>query len=234
MGLQKILLKRRPEYVKSGRVTPVEKIADLLGVNRVFLRRPPLEIETPPDRILSPAQAKVETVAPIGSDLSIEEKAVFGRKRRFGLPDILKDPAQAERFAGGSYAKLYLAPWDLHFLLFPCTGRVVDYEYKAGWAFPLLLMRSGDVLNERLCITVETAWGFPMAVVMIGSWMVNGIHHAFQPGASVNAGDDLGYFKVGSSVAIAFPEGAVEWLCCPGKKLSLGQPLARVLKSKGC
>src|SRR5690606_27291029 len=114
----------------------------------------------------------LETIGPEGE---IEEKGVLGGRRSFKLEQILKDRDLAESFVGGEFVKLYLAPWDLHFLLFPCGGKVTHYRYRPGWAVPLLFMKSGDVLNERLCVTIETEWGFPLVFVMIGSFMVNGI-----------------------------------------------------------
>ncbi|MCA9426915.1 MAG: phosphatidylserine decarboxylase [Candidatus Omnitrophica bacterium] len=221
-------LKRSSDYPKSGRVTPVEKVADLFGVNKVFLRRPPLDFKPVENHLMSPAQSKVETLTTIGANLDLEEKAIFGRQRHLSLNDILKDSELASKFAGGSYAKFYLAPWDLHFLVFPASGRVADYSYKAGLAVPLLFMKSGDVLNERLSVTIQTEWGFPIVFVMIGSWMVNGIHHAFHVGQEYSKGEDLGYFKVGSSVVMACPPETVEWLCRPGEKLQIGDPIAKV------
>lgn len=164
----------------------------------------------------------------IGPDGEVEDKRVLGQPRRFRIGDILKDVNLAETFKGGAAIKLYLAPWDLHFLLFPASGIITNYEYRAGYPLPLLFMKRGDVLNERLCVLIQTDWGFPIAVVMIGSWMVNGIHHVFQKGNHYQAGDDLGHFKVGSSVVLVFPRGKTEWMCHLGAKLPLGAPLARV------
>ena len=221
-------LKRSPQYRKAGRITPVEKIADRLGINRLFLRRPPIQFKASAGHLHCPAQSKVETLTQIGPALELKEKSLFGRQRHFRLNEVLKDEELAETFAGGSYVKLYLAPWDLHFLVFPSNGRVIDYSYKAGLAVPLLLMKSGDVLNERLSITIMTEWGFPLVFVMIGSWMVNGIHHAFEPEREYRAGEDLGYFKVGSSVVMAFPRDTVEWICNLGEKLQIGSPFAKI------
>jgi len=165
----------------------------------------------------------------IGPDGEIEDKRVLGRPRRFRIGDILKDHELGHVFAGGKAVKLYLAPWDLHFLLFPAPGKVVDYEYRPGYPLPLLFMKSGDVLNERLCVLIDTDWGFPIALVMIGSWMVNGIHHVFEQGTHYEAGDDFGHFKVGSSVVMVFPAGKTEWICKSGAKMAHGAPLARVL-----
>ncbi len=226
----KFLLKRGPEFRSNGRNTWVEKTADLIGVNRWFLRRPPLRIDTSPRTIISPAQSKIETLMVIGPDGEVEEKRVLGQPRHFTIGDILKDHNLARTFVGGVAVKLYLAPWDLHFILFPAPGTVLDYEYRAGYPLPLLFMKRGDVLNERLCVLIETDWGFPLAVVMIGSWMVNGIHHVFECGRHYQAGEDFGHFKVGSSVVMVFPPGKIQWLHPPGTKVTLGTSLARVLE----
>jgi phosphatidylserine decarboxylase len=232
MTLREKILRRSPVFEREGRVTWIERSADRIGLNRWFLRRPPFSYGAQGDLIGSPAQAKIETISPIGPEGEIEEKKVLGQPRRFRISEILKDEKLSRTFLGGEFIKLYLAPWDLHFLLFPAPGRVVRYEYRSGWAVPLLFCKRGDVLNQRLSILLETDWGFPMAIVLIGSWMVNGIHHSFQVGRHCEAGDDLGYFKVGSSVVMAFPPGAIEWVSRTGAKASLGSPLARVTAAK--
>ena len=223
-----ILLRRPPQFEKAGRVTWIEKTADLLGVNSWFTRRPPVEVASEPNLLVSPAHSKVETLAPIGPGGEVEEKKVLGGKRSFLLQDILKDASQVDQFAGGEFLKLYLAPWDLHFLLFPCGGTVHAYQYRPGYAVPLLFMKSGDVLNERLCVNLKTEWGFPLLFVMIGSFMVNGIHHGFTGNGPYQRGGDLGTFKIGSSVVMVVPPGKVDWLIKEGEKLKLGSAIGKV------
>ena len=222
-------LRRPPGFHEKGRVTWIEKTADILGVNRIFLRRPPLRIDAAENEIISPAHSKVETLSTISPQGEVEEKSVLGKRRTVLLKDLLKDESLVSGLLGGEYVKLYLAPWDLHFLVFPTAGSVGEHEYRPGWAVPLVFMKRGDVLNERLCITIQTEWGFPIVLVMIGSWMVNGIHHTFESGRRYERGDDLGYFKVGSSVILAFPPRSIRWLCRTGDKLQIGSPLAQVL-----
>lgn len=231
MNLNHPLLRRAPDFKKAGRTTWIEKTADLLGVNRIFLRKPPIRIEAAENLLISPAHAKVETLARIGPNGEFQEKKVLGNPRVVRLSEILRKE-DTSRFHGGDYIKLYLAPWDLHFLVFPLSGTVSSYEYRPGWAVPLLFVKRGDVLNERLCVTIQTEWGFPICFVMIGSWMVNGIHHAFEEGAQYQKGEDLGYFKVGSSVVMVFPKGTVRWLCHEGEKLRIGAPLAEGLVAR--
>ena len=188
-----------------------------------------MEIWADKNQIACPAHAKVEVISKVSEDGRVEEKNVLGMPRSARIRDVLRDEEWAERFVGGDYVKLYLAPWDLHYLVFPAPGRISHQAYRSGWALPLLFMKRGDVLNERLCVVIETVWGFPMAVVMIGSWMVNGIHHVFEPEEEYSTGDDFGHFKVGSSVVLLFPPGVVEWECGVGDKLGIGDRLARVL-----
>jgi phosphatidylserine decarboxylase len=221
-------MKRPPDFPQAGRMTWIEKTADRLGINRVFLRRPPLEIHPNPDQVLSPAQAKVDTLMEIGSDGMVEDKRILGRARCFSILNLLRDEERANQFIGGMAVKLYLAPWDLHFLLFPVAGTVTWYRYFPGYAIPLLLFKSGDILNERLCALIETDQHYPVMFVMIGSWMVNGIHHSFELGQPYSQGADFGQFAVGSSVVMVFPKGKIEWECQVGRKVRLGEPIARL------
>jgi len=229
MSLDRYLLRRPEDFGRNGRITWIEKTADLLRLNRVFLRRPPFQIEAPENQIVSPADSKVETISKVSAEGRVEEKSVLGRKRNVFLQDLVKDDSLAGLFHGGDYVKLYLAPWYLHYLIFPVSGKPLGYEYRAGWAFPLLFMKSGDVLNERLCVSIETDWGIPILLVMIGSWFVNGIHHAFETGKRYERGRDLGYFKIGSSVVMAFPADTVRFLVRVGDRLRIGAPFAQVL-----
>lgn len=180
-----------------------------------------------PSVLISPAESKLESLSHIDPDGWISDKKVLGRERRVHLSELFKSEEEGLPYHGGWSVKLYLAPWNLHFLLFPASGRVISYRYRAGWAVPLLFVRQGDVLNERLCIHFQTEWGFSIGIILVGSWMVNGIHHAFETGRDYDKGADLGHFKVGSTVILVVPP-YVEWSVPEGAKLQLGQEIGKI------
>lgn len=207
-----------------------ERFADLIGLNRVFLREGKIQIDDREDVLISPIDGKVQHIAPIGSDGVIQEKSLFGRFRFVTLRDHLRDSPHLESFAGGHYVNLYLAPWNLHYILFPAAGRMVETRYIPGACYPLVVCRTGDVRNEKLFAIVETDWGFPIAMILVGSFAVCGIRLDAPLGVGCRKGDRLGCFKLGSTVVMIFPPDRVEILAREKQRIRLGDSLARVLR----
>ena len=158
-------------------------------------------------------------------------------------------------FLGGRYATFYLAPHNYHRVHMPLDGCVREMRYVPGRLFgvnprcvraiPRLFAR-----NERLVTLFDTAVG-PMALVMVGAFIVGGIHtrwagqicppHRSAPRqedfadtaleqAYYARGDEMGRFSIGSSVILLFGPGALAWQdgIENGQKLVLGQSIARL------
>jgi phosphatidylserine decarboxylase len=214
------------------RTNLIEKTADLLGINSYFLRRdhrirkgrPP--IDHPEQVILSPAESKLDTVAEIGKSGLIEGKPVFGKKRKIQLSELWKSPDDLSVFHGGTYLKFYLNITNLHYLLFPFSGRVIADSYKRGKVLPLLFMDTADVENDRLMTMVETDYGFPVGIIMIGSFMVSAIRKDYSIDKQYKRGDQFGYFKIGSSVVLLFPPDSISLKSRQDDYLKLGEPIA--------
>jgi phosphatidylserine decarboxylase len=161
----------------------------------------------------------------------VEEKTLFGRRRYLELGDLFADPERAEIFRGGWYVNQYLSVLSLHYVIFPCAGTPEEPRRRPGRAWPIVLLRTADVRNERTVFPVRTTFGFPMAVIMIASWNVAGIRPAVEPENTAERGDLLGEFRIGSSVVTLFPPESVEILVREGEKTPLGHPIARALPS---
>jgi len=207
----------------------LERTADAVGLNRWFVRRRPFAADLPRDILVSPCDAVVQKVSQVGSDGAIEEKSLFGRQRHIHLDEILALANLRAEFHDGWYIKQYLSLLRLHYLVFPCGGTVASVSRTPGKAWPILLFRSADVRNGRMTFLLETAFGFPIVVVMIGSWNVTGIRASAGKGDRVRRGDLLGEFRIGSSVVTLFPPETVEILVGEGDETPIGRPLARVL-----
>lgn len=164
----------------------------------------------------------------------------------YDLQTLLGGAGLATAFTGGHYATLYLAPHDYHRVHMPLTGRVRETRYVPGRLFgvnprcvraiPRLFSR-----NERLVTVFDTEAG-PMAIVMVGAFIVGGIHtrangqvcppHRRAPRAqrflkmpaeqfTYERGEEMGYFSFGSSVILLFGPGVLEW----SGELNSGQTL---------
>jgi phosphatidylserine decarboxylase len=211
----------------------LEKVADLTGLNRWFLRRRPIAAVPPDGIIVSPCDSVVQKVSQVGTDGSIEEKNLFGSQRYIHLDEILSLPEDRDRFRNGWYVKQYLSLVRLHYVVFPCAGRAQAPSRRPGKAWPIVIFRSADVRNERMTFPIVTDFGFSLVVIMIGSWNVCGIRSVVRGGVHYQRGDPLGEFRIGSSVVTLFPPETVEIIVGEGERSPMGHPIARVLPGGG-
>ncbi|MDA3921962.1 MAG: archaetidylserine decarboxylase [Salinisphaera sp.] len=195
----------------------------------------------------------------LGSFGTIEHNTLYQTKGIiYDLVDLLGDERLASDFIDGHYATLYLAPYNYHRVHMPMTGRVRETRYVPGRLFgvnprcvrsiPRLFAR-----NERLVTIFDTDAG-PMAMVMVGAFIVGGIHtrangqvcppHRRAPRAehfaeqpaedfTYNRGDEMGYFSFGSSVILLFGPDVIKWsnqLASP-QALQLGQVMGRMART---
>ncbi len=150
------------------------------------------------------------------------------------------DGALAAEFSNGHFATVYLSPKDYHRVHMPFTGTLRETHYVPGRLFSVNQVTTERVprlfaRNERLVCVFDTEVG-PMAMVLVGAMIVAGIETVFagqvtpQPGSvtrvdyrnpapvTLNKGDELGRFLLGSTVIVLFPEGAAEF----GSELTAG------------
>ncbi|MCM5704813.1 archaetidylserine decarboxylase [Larsenimonas salina] len=156
---------------------------------------------------------------------------------------------EAAAYQDGQFATIYLSPRDYHRVHMPVSGRLVSTRYVPGRIFSVNQATAREVpglfaRNERLVCHFETEFG-PMAVVLIGAMIVAGIETVWSgqvtPGAktpqdcrfdqeiTLETGEELGRFKLGSSVVMCLPEGVrfhpdVD----SGDTVRMGQSLATV------
>lgn len=160
------------------------------------------------------------------------------------------DTASASRFAGGSFATVYLAPYNYHRIHMPCSGTLRQAWHVPGSLFSVNAATAAAVprlfaRNERAVCIFDTAAG-PMAMVAVGALFVGSIDLVWagevtrvrphgvrpidvpDPPLVLAAGDELGRFNMGSTVIVLFGSG-FELLCAPpSQAVRVGDPLARV------
>jgi phosphatidylserine decarboxylase len=151
--------------------------------------------------------------------------------------ELLGNASESERYEGGLFVTLYLAPRHYHRIHAPAAGRVVWARHVPGGLLPVNppSVEHVDrlfVRNERLAVGMETASG-PLALVAVGAYNVGRISAAFDPAWSgeskgwitnrrdpppasrgydpprpVAVGDELMAFHLGSTVVLLIPRGA--------------------------
>jgi len=160
------------------------------------------------------------------------------------------DKALTEEFADGEFATIYLAPKDYHRIHMPCKGKLRKMVYVPGQLFSVNPLTAANVpnlfaRNERVVAIFDTDLG-PMAMVLVGATIVASIETVWSgtitpPGAkqvftwdyqdqdiSLNKGDEMGRFKLGSTVVMLFAKDAVEFEAslAPGKATVMGSHFA--------
>ena len=164
---------------------------------------------------------------------------------------LLADTASAPRYAGGSFACLYLAPYNYHRIHMPLDGVLRATRYVPGKLFSVNASTARTVpdlfaRNERVVCDFDTAHG-PMCLVLVGALFVGSIETVFageinppsSRGAAVRVieagvgrefrrGEELGRFNMGSTVIVLFGQ-PVEFAdgCRPGQPVRMGETFAR-------
>ena len=142
------------------------------------------------------------------------------------------DAERAAQFADGRFATIYLSPRDYHRVHMPLAGRLTATTYIPGKLFSVNQVTAENVprlfaRNERLVCYFDTEAG-PMAMILVGAMIVAGIETVWSGQVApptpdpvlcdyVSAprtielaqGEEMGRFKLGSTVILLFPKDAV-------------------------
>jgi phosphatidylserine decarboxylase len=180
--------------------------------------------------IVCPADGAVSELGEIREGLLFQAKG-----RYFSTEELLGgDEQRAARFSRGRFATIYLSPRDYHRVHMPIGGRLTATTYIPGKLFSVNGTTAGNVdrlfaRNERLVCYFDTPAG-PMAMILVGAMIVAGIETVWSgqvapPPKSplthdyaelpepveLDKGQEMGRFKLGSTVILLFPEDAMEW-----------------------
>jgi len=141
--------------------------------------------------------------------------SVFIKGQKFDLPALLGSPALAEKYQNGPLILSRLCPVDYHRFHFPAAGTPGETKVLNGPLFsvsPLALRRNLSYLwqNKRTLTELVTPKLGTILCLEIGATCVGSIHQTFTPGASVEKGDEKGYFAFGgSSTLLLFEPNAI-------------------------
>lgn len=181
-------------------------------LNGFFTRRlkPGLRsIDPNADSLVSPVDAKITGMGPIEDGQIVNIKG-----QDYTVDELLNHSPRTVNYRYGYYLVLYLSPTDYHRIHAPATGRILEKERISGKVYPvnefgLRYMRRVLSRNERLITYLHTACG-EVAVVKVGALNVSGIVYADPLPEQLRAGDELAYFKFGSTVVLLLENGIFE------------------------
>jgi phosphatidylserine decarboxylase len=153
----------------------------------------------------------------------------------------------ARSFEGGSFATIYLAPFNYHRVHMPLRGDLKDTVYVPGRLFSVNAVTASHVpklfaRNERVLTLFDTAFG-QVALVMVGALNVGSMATVWAGDitpaerrvmtrlpaqeVSLEKGEELGRFNMGSTVILLFQRDRARWLgeVRGGAIVRLGQSL---------
>lgn len=177
-------------------------------------------IEQAPNSWVSPVDGTVSQLGRIETDQLLQAKGM-----RYTSAALLADATAATRYRLGSFACLYLAPYNYHRIHMPCDGRLTGSRYVPGALFSVNGATARTVTNlfarnERLVCEFETAQG-ALAMVFVGALFVGSIETVFAGeinppagrggaprnletglGNTYRRGEEIGRFNMGSTVIV--------------------------------
>ena len=209
------------------------------------LREGARPVDADPQAIVSPVDGTVSEAGPL-----TEDKLLQAKGHHYTLKALLAGNTAWERsFAGGSFATIYLAPYNYHRIHMPLAGELRESFYVKGRLFSVNRTTAQLVpglfsRNERVVCGFDSA-GMPWGLVLVGALNVGSMatvwHGDVTPrkhrevtalpvtGAlaptTLARGDEMARFNMGSTVILLFPPGASQWndKMVAGQTLRMGQ-----------
>ncbi|HEY0748940.1 MAG TPA: archaetidylserine decarboxylase [Steroidobacteraceae bacterium] len=179
-------------------------------------------IDPDQNSVACPADGAISEAGNIEGDLLLQAKG-----RRYSLSELLASQAWAKDFEGGSFATIYLAPFNYHRVHMPVRGQLRSTLYVPGRLFSVNALTARHVpklfaRNERVLTLFDTAFG-QMALILVGALNVGSISTVWagditpaarrrvtelpSPPIWLDKGEELGRFNMGSTVILLFQRG---------------------------
>lgn len=208
----------------------------------------PIDID--PTMLVSPVDGVVSQIGRLDGSRIIQAKG-----HDYTLEALLDGaPRWAERFKGGNFATLYLAPFNYHRIHMPIAGTL-----RAAWYVPgdLFSVNAATVAavpglfarNERVvCVFEDGRRAF--AMVLVGALFVGSIStiwhgdvaprsprirvdlplESLRAALKLNKGAEMGQFNMGSTVILLTAPDMLDWLprYATGSVVEVGRMLARL------
>jgi phosphatidylserine decarboxylase len=195
--------------------------------------------------VASPVDGTVSECGSIDRDRLLQAKG-----RHYTLSELLAGQEWARRFEGGSFATIYLAPFNYHRIHMPLRGRLLDTVYVPGRLFSVNAATAQRVprlfaRNERVLTLFDGEFG-QFALVLVGALNVGSIDTVWTgpitPAArriltripatevTLDKGAELGRFNMGSTVILLLEANRARWVADlhAGAALRFGQAVGSV------
>jgi len=202
------------------------------------------------DQVCSPADGTVSQIGAISNGRVIQAKG-----HSYSVKELLGGSEErAQLFNSGKFTTIYLSPSDYHRVHIPFSGKLKEMIHVPGKLLsvaPFLIDSVENLFarNERVVSIFDTEIG-PMAVVLVGAINVGSIEtvwageitpprgkkitettYSDEKAISLEKGDELGRFNMGSTVIVLFATDKLQWTANlnSNDKVKMGQSIARIM-----
>jgi len=196
--------------------------------------------------IVSPVDGSISEVGEIHQGQLLQAKG-----RYYSVEELLACSSTiAKRFNSGHFITIYLSPKDYHRVHMPIEGVLSEMTYVPGRFYSVQPALSRVIphlfaRNQRLVVQFETSIGL-MAMVLVGATVVGRIGTAWSGDIArsrnirktaythekiLKKGEEMGYFKLGSTVILLFSQEAkMRWheSLTSEKTIFLGEMLGEI------
>tara|TARA_B100000519_G_scaffold202790_1_gene222333 strand:- start:1964 stop:2818 length:855 start_codon:yes stop_codon:yes gene_type:complete len=193
--------------------------------------------------LVSPVDGAISQLGQVTGDRVFQAKG-----QSFSLSELLGgDESTVAPFVNGEFSTIYLSPKDYHRIHMPVAGTLKEMIHVPGKLFSVNPVTAENVpnlfaRNERVVCIFDTASG-PMALVLVGAMIVGSVETRWAgvvvPGRrqvtstlyegeqaiTFDKGEEMGRFRLGSTVIVVMPKGAVSWNSnqVAGKTVRMGE-----------
>jgi phosphatidylserine decarboxylase len=193
--------------------------------------------------LVSPVDGAISQLGQVTGDRVFQAKG-----QSFSLSELLGGEEETTApFANGEFSTIYLSPKDYHRIHMPMAGTLRQMIHVPGKLFSVNPVTAENVpnlfaRNERVVCIFDTDSG-PMALVLVGAMIVGSVETRWAgvvvPGSkevtstryegeqaiSFEKGEEMGRFRLGSTVIMVMPKGAVTWNSdqVAGKTVRMGE-----------
>ena len=203
-----------------------------------------------PGALVSPVDGTVSQIGRLNGSKLLQAKG-----HDYTLEALLDGaPEWAQRFTGGAFATLYLAPYNYHRIHMPIAGTLRAAWFVPGKLFSVNAVTAAAVpglfaKNERVvCVFEDGPRAF--AMVLVGALFVGSIATVWHGDVAprnppervdlpldtsrsplrLSKGAEMGRFNMGSTVILLTPPDLLNWLpkFATGSRVEVGQMLARL------
>jgi phosphatidylserine decarboxylase len=194
--------------------------------------------------IACPVDGTVSECGAIAGDRLLQAKG-----QSYTLGELLAAQPWAGRFIGGTFATIYLAPYNYHRIHMPLAGLLLDTVYVPGRLFSVNATTAQRVprlfaRNERVLTLFASDFG-QFALVLVGALNVGSMATVWAgditpaarrviarvpaPPTTLAKGDELGRFNMGSTVILLLEAQRAAWrpTLAAGSRVQLGECLGK-------